>query len=149
MDVRQRQIALWRDLLEESKCFLFDFNDHPVFINKRIDRKVGFDLFKAIGDSLFKTNQVQWISETRFIFMSKPLDAYADELYQWADQSGSLNTIETLFHIMENSKGFSFNGAPEQLIISALKRLESRGKCSIIKSKANDGAEHIGVKFFH
>ena len=112
------------------------------FVNLKIDRKINLDFFLTLGDYLSKEQAGVWldISKSRFLIFPKSLDVYCDSIVQWATKNGCRNSVETLFHISESSNGYEFADVPDELLLAALKKLESRGKCEILK----DG---LGVRF--
>lgn len=140
LDVRGRQLAMWRKLLVESKQYIFDVSS-KVFSNPAIDRKLNSIFFGELADYLIKEKSAIWMTEkTRFLFLPVTLETYADSLSQWAVKNGAANSVETLFHIQQSSKGFDFEGVPDELVIAAARNLEARGKCKVLK-------EGQGIKF--
>ena len=140
LDVRGRQLAMWRKILVESKQYIFDVSS-KVFSNPTIDRKLNSAFFSELADYLIKEKSAIWlVDKTRLLFLPVTLEAYADALTQWAQKNGAGNSVETIFHIQQTSKGFAFDEAPEELVIAAARVLESRGKCKVLK-------EGQGVRF--
>jgi ESCRT-II complex subunit VPS25 len=141
LDVRRRQFEIWRQILSESKQFILDVSS-KLFNNSKIERKINSAFFAALGDFLAKENAAVWLSadKSRLLFLPLTLDAYGDALLTWAEKTGARDTVETLFHIQQSSAGFEFDGAPDELVIAALRKLETRGKCKVLK-------EGQGVRF--
>ena len=141
LDVRRRQFEAWRQILITSKLYLFDLSS-KIFFNSKIERRINSALFASLGDFLTQENSAVWLNpdKSRLLFLPLTLDAYGDALLAWAEKTGARDSVETLFHIQQSSTGFSFEGAPDELVIAALQKLETRGKCKVLK----DGQ---GVRF--
>ena len=141
LDVRRRQFEVWRQILLDSKQFIFDVSS-KLFFNQKIERKINSAFFTALGDFLAKENSACWLNpeKSRLLFLPQTLDAYGDALLAWAENTGARDTVETIFHIQQTSAGFAFEETPEELVVAALQKLEIRGKCKVLK-------EGQGVRF--
>lgn len=140
LDVRGRQLAMWRKILVESKQYMFDVSS-KIFTNSSIDRKLNSIFFAELADYLIKEKSAIWQTEnTRFLFLPVTLETYADSLGQWAVKHGAANSVETVFHIQQTAQGFEFEGVPDELLIAAARLLETRGKCKVLK-------EGQGIRF--
>lgn len=66
-------------------------------------------------------------------------------VYDWIQETGQTNSICTLYEIIsgESSTRLEFHNMDENVLLSALRLLEERGKCELIEM---DGSH--GVKFF-
>jgi len=133
LEIRGRQFLAWRQILADSKEFIFDVSSQ-ILSNRKIDRKLNAAFFTALGDFLVKENSACWLTPERLLFLPLSLDAYGDALLAWAAKTGA--GVETLFHIQQSA----LEGAPEDLVLAALRRLEARGKCKVLK-------EGQGVRF--
>ena len=91
----------------------------------------------------------EWIDAQKTqcrVLWRKP-DQLAADLYQWAEKSGLVGSVCTLYelHSGEDVNGMSFEGADEELLRRALAILEEQGKCAIFKGETSS---EDGIKFF-
>lgn len=73
------------------------------------------------------------------------LEEWSNVINSWVVNCGMTNSVLTLFELLngDDSKDQPFYQLNEQVLIKALKHLESKGKCEVIEI---DGS--YGVKFF-
>lgn len=74
-----------------------------------------------------------------------PLDEWANIISRWATDNGMVNTVCTLFELTngDTSVGEEFHGLDQNVLVKALKVLQTQQKCELMEFD-NEG----GVKFF-
>lgn len=100
----------------------------------------------TLCEYLKEESQGEWVVPRKtFLFYQKPLSVWAEDLLTWVHKWGKSNSIESLRGIVsgDDSKGEPFFGVPEEVILPALRIVESRKKCEIFQD-----AGSVGVKFF-
>ena len=85
-----------------------------------------------------------------FFILKSGIDDIANGLYNWARNSGSLDSkLETFayFSFNEEVQGEIFFGYPEEIIYKACKKLENEGKAKIFDLSGTGNVNQMAVKF--
>lgn len=149
---RELQISTWSDLIlkyhRHIKQGILSLNDDStLFCNESINRKLPYDGRLLILGELAKSGNASPLDKKRMQWEIywHPLDEWAEIIYKWATDMGMTNTVCTIFELIngDNTTGEEFHGLDEQILIKALRTLETKGKCELIMFDDNQG-----VKFF-
>jgi len=97
-----------------------------------------------------KSGHGEWedqLLKTRCRILWRRPEAFASDIYEWADSNGYINSVCTLYelHSGEDVNGTSFEGADEELLRRAIGILEGQGKAKLFKGETSS---EDGVKFF-
>ncbi|XP_026473187.1 vacuolar protein-sorting-associated protein 25-like [Ctenocephalides felis] len=153
-ETKSRQITLWRNLVLEyyksTKQSTLDVGESlnsPLFNNAAIDRKLSQEGIVLILEDLAKTGNAAPLDKlkNRWEIYWHTLEEWASILYDWAQENGQVNTVLTLFELVsgEDTTNMEFYGLDTNVLIKALRKLESENKCELIMFDDNQG-----VKFF-
>eukprot|EP00761_Pharyngomonas_kirbyi_P008562 gb/GECH01008574.1/.p1 GENE.gb/GECH01008574.1/~~gb/GECH01008574.1/.p1 ORF type:complete len:177 (+),score=54.81 gb/GECH01008574.1/:1-531(+) len=155
LETRNKQIDLWTDLIvkycEAKRIFYLDpDNNHDLFNNKKIQRKLKNEDIKTIFDGMVKRGKGEWLNskeKERCLIYWKTPEEWGDMLFNWAVDNGLTDTVCTLWELMhgENAEGTEFYEMNEHVLRKALKHLEKQQKAQVF---AGSSAENQGVKFF-
>lgn len=150
---RERQLALWRQLLLKqcaSSSMSIDLATFPAFTNSKINRSLDLEGRKAVGDELVRTGHAEWEDEKtkqRLVVYPKTPEAWAATVYEWAKETvrvgSGINTFYEI-HSGEDAEGTELQGVSEDVLLKALKVLEHQGKAQLFPAETLD---EMGVKF--
>jgi hypothetical protein len=108
---------------------------------------------KKFVDALAKDGKAVWAndpsSSSRAVNFWKPLDAWCDDLVDWAIENGLEGSIVTVDEVVggggRSGGSKSFEGAPTEFVQVVANELERREKGAFIPKQGEDDA---GIKFF-
>lgn len=154
-ETRTKQVSAWRNLVLEyfkaSKKSTLDIreaNTLPVFNNTNINRKLDPTFLSVILSDLQRTGNAAPIDKhkNRWEIYWHTLEEWGSIIYNYVSGKGFVNTVMTLYELSEGEDVHDeeFFGLESEVLIKALRKLESRGKCELIV--ADEQVE--GVKFF-
>ena len=150
---RAKQFEAWSSVLRTSLpgfVINIDEQDDPVFINKKISRSLSTEGKIELCSYLKDHALGYWLTpDSKFLFYRIPVEDWATAIHTWADKSGKINSIESVFSVIngDESKGEVFHGIPSEIALNAFRALEGRGKCELTFREPNDMMS-CGVKFF-
>jgi len=154
VETREKQLALWRELIlryhTEHKLKVLLVHDCPLWKNTAIQRQLSDEHVQVVMNDFVQHGHGEWMDSPANaqcrILWRKP-DQLAADLYQWADSTGLLGSVCTLYelHSGEDVHGTSFQGADEELLRRALTILEEQGKCTVFKGETSS---EDGIKWF-
>ncbi|KAJ9574353.1 hypothetical protein L9F63_026001, partial [Diploptera punctata] len=108
-ETKIKQISAWRNLVLDyhrstKQCHL-DIREaqrSPLFSNTTIDRKLPLDGILMVLDDLSQTGNAEPLDKQkhRWNIYWHTLEEWADMVYSWAQNSGMLNTVCTLFELV-------------------------------------------------
>ncbi|CAG0893170.1 unnamed protein product [Darwinula stevensoni] len=148
---REKQLDAWRHLVldycRHQKIYLLDVNEalsSPLFQNRELNRKLGFEGVSVVLDGLQKTGNIEWIDKQKrrcYVYWKTP-EEWGKLIYKWVQDKGLTNSVCTLFELAQgdDTAGEEFHGLHNDVLIKALKTLEARRQAEIIAEE--------GVKFF-
>lgn len=155
LETRKAQFEAWRSLILDfcqhqsiHQLHLRDWLNKPPFHNETIDRRLSLESLKLIISSLVEKRFAEWVGnkdkETCLIY-SRPLDRWADIIYQYVKEKSLHNTIQTFYEILEgdSAKDREFYQLDEIIFIKALKILEKQGKAVVIEMDGNKGIKWL------
>uniref|UniRef100_A0A1B6C7Q5 Vacuolar protein-sorting-associated protein 25 n=1 Tax=Clastoptera arizonana TaxID=38151 RepID=A0A1B6C7Q5_9HEMI len=151
VETRKKQLEAWRFLVLEfyrvNKLYILDVREAerlPLFNNSSINRKLSSEGIITVLNTLEKTKNAEPVdkSRTRWFVYWHTLVEWADIIYNWAKDSGQINSVCTLFEI-KNTTDTEFSGLNQDVLVKVLKVLETQKKAELIMFGENEG-----VKFF-
>eukprot|EP00347_Sterkiella_histriomuscorum_P005578 403356074 len=157
VDTRERQMKMWADLIlnytkskQQYSISLGELYNSHITQNPEINRRLSMDSLLQIADWMSKNKFADFTSESRekiFVYW-RPIQEIADAVYQWANKTGKIGSVETLIDICEDSdnKKESFYKLPIEVLLKSCQALQEVGKAEVFYS---DNTDSIGVKFFH
>jgi len=153
-ETRRKQLEGWRNLIlnyfKTKKSFVLDIQevqDSPLFSNSSIKRKLPLEGIHIVLEDLHKHGCIEWTDKQKkrcFVYWRSP-EEWAQLIYAWAKGAGLTGGVCTFHEILagDDTTDQEFYGLNEQILIKALRCLESQQKAEIM---IYDGSE--GVKFF-
>ncbi|KAH9498348.1 Vacuolar protein-sorting-associated protein 25 [Bulinus truncatus] len=154
IETRQKQLEAWCSLVlgyqRHVKQYTMDVTEaqnSELFYNKQLNRRLPLEAIYAVLDELKRRGNLEWKDKNRkscTLIWRTPAE-WGKIIYNWISSRAMNNTVCTLFELSdgEDSEGEEFHGLDKDILIRALKSLESEGKAEFIEF---DGSE--GVKFF-
>lgn len=167
---QDKQLSIWIQLIKDycsaTRTFSID-KSHKIFSNHEISRTLSDEGKETLFEEMVRTSTGEYVdphAKDRFgyihlkefhqltiipTFPSSILvwfhskDTWAKKLREGAAKNGLLNSVATLYELVNDIP--EFGGMDEVMLIRILKVLESSGKCAIMKGST--GAVE-GVKFF-
>lgn len=121
-----------------------------LFCNKKIDRALSPDAIRTVLDFAFNQGYGFWQdnNKTNCTISWKSFATWGDMLFRFADSTGQLGTVFTLYELSEGDemKKQEFYGVSPSVLLQACKTLVSSGKATLL---AGESASDTGVKFHH
>eukprot|EP00127_Corallochytrium_limacisporum_P002643 Clim_evm79s134 gene=Clim_evmTU79s134 len=153
---REKQIELWCDLVLSYcrhhgifKVNVADLAAKDLFHNKAKNRKLKESDVRIVLDELKRRGNLEWLdrNKTQCQIIWKSTDQWAALIYSWAEKTGQINSVCTVFeiHSGEASEAEEFHGLDQETMMKALDALEKQGKAAIF---TGNNEENTGVKFF-
>lgn len=151
LETRAKQVEAWKSLVLDyhraSRQAVLDIAEaerSPLFNNNAIKRRLPSEGIILILEALAKKGNADPCdkSKIRWYIYWHTLAEWADIVYSWAQETGQTNSICTLYEII-NTPDQEFNGLHQDVLIKALKVLESQRKAEVILED-----DMSGVKFF-
>uniref|UniRef100_H2Y9E6 Vacuolar protein-sorting-associated protein 25 n=1 Tax=Ciona savignyi TaxID=51511 RepID=H2Y9E6_CIOSA len=150
-DTKFKQTEAWCSLILDYhnhfnlfRLRIADALASPLFHNKAIDRRMSKQAVLEILDILNKKGNVEWEDKekTSCRVFWKTTAQWADIIFKWVNEIGLNNTVCTLHEITNgpNSTNQEFHNLDAQILVDALKILQTTGKAELIGED--------GVKFF-
>lgn len=155
-ETRRKQSALWQKLILEYcqhykvyKVFRTGGEDLPIFVNRKINRSLTQEAKTAFLEDLVASGHGLWLDrgQQSCLILWKKLEAWAATIHEWARSSGMQDSVMTVDELSSGDevRGTELQGVPRELLISALRLLENKGKARIFKGTSEDDD---GVRFF-
>lgn len=153
IETRRQQLKAWRQLMIEYYSsinqYVLDVNratDEPIFNNHKINRQLSSDGLQLILEHMLSEGVIEWVDKKRekcYIYWKRP-EEWAQLILKWVNDKSLHNTVCTFYEIVgsDDTIGYPFHGLNDQILIKALKCLESEGKAVLI-----DADDISGVKF--
>ena len=115
-------------------------------------RSLNTKFISLILNELEKNKKIKYKDSHRDLFfvLKRSIDDIANALYQWARDSGNLNSkMETLtyFSMNEDMQGEVFFGYTEEIIYEACLKLSNEGKAEIFDVGDRGNVNEMAVKF--
>ncbi|KAK0095022.1 hypothetical protein PV326_009417 [Microctonus aethiopoides] len=153
-ETQEKQISAWASLVLEyyktTKQAVLDIREihsFPLFNNTAIKRKLPAEVVSIVLDNLTKSGNACPLDKTkqRWLIYWHTLDEWGDIIYTWAQNNGFIGSVCTLFELTQgdNTIDEEFHCIDNEVLVRALKKLESQGKAELIMFDDNQG-----VKFF-
>ena len=122
-----------------------------LFENPSVARTLDAAAREAVIDSLVAQKRARWLpagkkaQPLRVLVLWRSVEDWAQELLRWARSVGLQGSVESLDEIIDGaaSAGTELHGIDRELLVLAIRALESRGAATLFTS--DGGAE--GVKF--
>ncbi len=128
--------------------FRFTPTTFPYFNNDAIDRRLSSEGIDLVVSYLIEKGNAEWedVSKSSLFIYFKSLAVLADELYAWADKTGLINNVVTVFelHSGEEHTNTGLEGVDAAVVRKVLETLEKKNKCIYIQGST---PEEDGVKF--
>ncbi|KIY46655.1 ESCRT-II complex, vps25 subunit [Fistulina hepatica ATCC 64428] len=139
-----RHCRLWHLRREDAEITGSEWNE--VLRNERINRRLQSDYLSQIMAHLVARSQATYDppnqTHTILLFWRTP-EEWADVLYQWADTTGQLNTILTLYEITDPPVSSPLSGIPMSLLRHAITILTKSGRAQIIGVADGEGVRFL------
>ena len=111
MGTREKQLKLWRELILQYHSFhkLYTMPDpytFHLFRNESLERSLNKEGIKQVIDSLISENMAEWENKenpTTLIIMLTSPAALSSQLYDWANNTGNIDTMMTFYDIFKGS----------------------------------------------
>lgn len=149
-DTRKQQFMRWRELIlkyaKHRKQAIVNINDESeLFVNEKINRSLDKESREMIMNELCNTKNASVVGKNTgtYEIYWLTLEEWSNAIYSFAVNSGMTNSVLTFFELINDYKDQEFFQLHEQILLKALKQLESKGKCEVMDI---DGS--FGVKFF-
>jgi len=152
-ETRRNQIKVWAEIflkyLKHLNKFTINVNDTELalFRNGDINRNLTQDTILTILEYLQSVGHAEPIDKKRneWLVYWYTIEDYANMIYEWIQNTGQLHTVCTLYEISsgESTSSLNFHGIDEQVLLKALKYLETKEKCELINID-----DSFGCKFF-
>ncbi|KAF5284759.1 hypothetical protein FQA39_LY04484 [Lamprigera yunnana] len=153
-ETRARQISIWGSLILNyfrcNKAFTLDIretNQHPLFSNDNINRKLNAEFLLAILSDLQRTQNAAPIDKLRnqWEIYWHTIEEWSNILYDYIVARGGTNSVFTLYELTQGDEvqEEEFYGLDDNILIKVLTVLQNQEKCELILSD-----EERGVKFF-
>ncbi|GFR48325.1 hypothetical protein Agub_g10208 [Astrephomene gubernaculifera] len=152
-ETRDKQVALWCSLIlsycQHTKTFILDTQaDSQLFVNNSINRKLNSEARIAILDELVAQGRAEWLDKgkTQCLILWKRVDEWAAVLMDFVRTYGLSGSVMTLDELTggDDVRGTELFGAHREVVVRALRLLETQGKLSTFKGAT---PEEVGVKF--
>jgi len=147
---RDKQLEAWRHLVLNycqsnniSSLDLAQASDLPLFYNSSIARRLPEEAISLVLDGLAEKGNLEWLDKNKrraLVYWKSPAQL-GQEIYSWVSGSGQINTVLTLSELLEEGETNSWKGASQEVLLKALRTLETERKCEVFK-------DLDGVKFF-
>ncbi|XP_013188511.2 vacuolar protein-sorting-associated protein 25 isoform X2 [Amyelois transitella] len=153
-ETRTKQLEAWQQLIAEysqaTKQSTIDIRESqncPLFNNTKINRKLSQEAILTILEYMSKTGRAAAVDKSKNVWEIywHSLDEWGNMIYNWASSNGLNNAVCTIFELREgeNTVDEEFHGLDMNVLIKALKSLQTKGKCELMEFDDNQG-----VKFF-
>ncbi|XP_076166664.1 vacuolar protein sorting 25 [Ptiloglossa arizonensis] len=153
-DTRAKQLAAWKSLILEyyriTKQSIVDIREahsSPLFNNSTINRKLPSEVVLLVLEELAKSGNASPLDKARqrWLVYWHTLDEWGEIIYNWAQENGFTGSVFTLFELTqgEDTVNEEFYGLDTEVLIKALRTLETNKKAELILFDDNQG-----VKFF-
>lgn len=156
LETRKIQLDTWSSLIIDYCCFkkLVSINlakmiNEPIFYNKKIDRQLNKESLMLILDYMQNRGSIEWMNKEKtdcFIYW-KTAQEWSQIIYNWAKETGQLNTTLTFYEILEDDSNAKqpFYKLDHKLFVKVLNHLNGQGKAEII---GDPDSSDSGVKFY-
>jgi ESCRT-II complex subunit VPS25 len=140
----------WRELIlkyaKHRKQAIVNINDDTeLFVNEKINRRLDKESREIIMNELCNTKNASIVGKNTgtYEIYWLTLEEWSNSIYSFAVNNGMTSSVLTFFELINEYKDEEFFQLHEQVLLKALKQLESKGKCEVMDI---DGS--FGVKFF-
>lgn len=147
---RTKQLEAWRHLVLNfcqsrnlSNLDLAEAGELELFHNAAISRRLPEDAIMLVLEELAARGNLEWTDKNKrraLVFWKSP-PQLGQEIYRWVSESGQTNTVLTLAEILEEGETNSWKGVSQEVLVRALRTLETERKCEVFQ-------DLDGVKFF-
>lgn len=152
-EVRRTQLQSWCSLLlrwarhhNTSNIDTASANTLPVFSNPDISRSLSPESIGVVLKELASRGNLEWTdkAKTRGQVLWQSAAQWADKIYRWAQATSKVNTVCTLYELTQGDETTDqeFYGLADDVVLKALRHLESEGKAEMI-----DAGDGVGIKF--
>lgn len=153
-ETRAKQVSAWKSLIldycRQNKLYIIDVRESsqlPLFNNTTINRKLDESVIISILSELQKSDNAFAVDKNKFRWEIywHTLDEWSSLIYDYVTSKGFQNSVLTLFELTQGDdvQDEEFYGLHNDLLVKALRLLESDKKCELILDDENQG-----VKFF-
>lgn len=154
-DTCDRQSVAWQALILQyclsQKVFIVSTaggDQLPLFVNSSIDRQLNREArIRFLGD-LVAQGRAAWLDKQqhRCLILWKSRPEWAGAIAEWARDTGQIDSVVALEDLSSGGDvaGTELEGLPREILIPALKLLESKGRVRMFKGAT---PEEEGVKF--
>ncbi|CAG2173635.1 unnamed protein product, partial [Oppiella nova] len=150
VETRRQQLKAWRQLIvdyyESTNEHILDVNqaiNDPLFKNNKISRQLSLDSIRVILNDLHSNGVIEWMDKKQdkcYVYWKRP-EEWAQLIHKWVEDKALNSTVCTFYEIVsgDDTVGYPFHGLNEEILIKALKCLESDGKAVLMNFDNNSG----------
>jgi ESCRT-II complex subunit VPS25 len=152
---REKQLKLWRELIfnfhvHHKSSMMSDPYSFALFKNEVLNRELSREGVNAVIDSLIGEGLAEWEdsskASTNLIILTTSPAAVANQVYEWANDSGLHDTILT-FYELHSGDGYIdavFADVDRNILRKALDVLVDSNRAIVIPGES---ADEDGIKF--
>ena len=138
-DTKDRQSKLWGELIlsycRHAKVFVVDVESDtfPLFSNPSISRKLPLEARRIFLEDLVALGGAEWLdgtSKCQCLIFWKRIQEWAAAIYSFVLTFGLQDSVMTLKELSEgdDTRGTDIHGIHREVLVRALRLLESQGK---------------------
>ncbi|XP_015599053.1 vacuolar protein-sorting-associated protein 25 isoform X2 [Cephus cinctus] len=153
-ETKAKQLAAWKSLTLEyyritnqAIVDIREVHSSPLFNNVSINRKLSSDMVLVIMEELENSGYACALdkSRQRWLVYWHTLQEWGEIIYNWVRDNGFIGSVCTTFELTdgENTTDQEFHGLDPEVLVRALRTLESSNRAELIMFDDNQG-----VKFF-
>lgn len=141
-------VLQYQKTMKRHSISVGDDEKSELFYNQAISRKLSSEGIKAVLDELCAQGYAQWSDESKTVCVTsgKKFGEWGTIIHSWAVETGASKSICTVYELQQGdaTTDQAFHGQPLEVLLSALKTLQSDGKCNLYPG---DDISETGVKF--
>ncbi|GAX78043.1 hypothetical protein CEUSTIGMA_g5485.t1 [Chlamydomonas eustigma] len=153
-ETRDKQSTLWGELIlsfcKHFKIFIIavEEDSFTLFCNPSINRKLNLEARRSFLDDLVKEGNALWLdaSHQKCLILWKKVQEWASLIHSFAKTYGLSDFVMSVEELSsgDDVRGTDLQGLHREILIRALKLLESQGKAKLFQGATPD---EEGVKF--
>eukprot|EP00045_Choanoeca_perplexa_P017798 m.267100 g.267100 ORF g.267100 m.267100 type:complete len:182 (-) comp17636_c0_seq1:6002-6547(-) len=158
-ETRDKQLSTWSDLIlsytkakKIERFVVSELLTTELFQNRSINRSLNQEAALAVLDFMAENGNIEYQDagkESCIVFWRAP-QQWAALLYQWACDTGHLDTVCTFYELREGeyAEGQEFFGLDPVILRKAIAVLQTQGKGELVQMNDQPNDAEDGVKFF-
>lgn len=149
-ETKKQQFLRWREFIlqyakHRKQAVLNIGDDSELFVNEKINRRLDREARETIMNELCSTKNAAMIGKSTgtYEIYWLTLEEWSNALATFATNNGLTSSVLTVFELLNEYPNEEFHQLNEQVLLRALRQLESKGKCEVMDINGS-----YGVKFF-